>query len=697
MDMPDLPNLAAMRATNPDKFSVQSRAENAPFAPTSDVTGGGMFWIQLGNRLDEEPAFNPIYPHYRDVYLDQFARSEPMLASAVYAMATRISGLNYTLNGPPRAKKLAQELLKKPGLGDNFITLRQKLITDLHTSDNGAFIELWRAGNPASDAGKRPVLGFAHLDSRQCWRSFDPEFPVWYTNPVTFQIRKLHRSRVVFTADNPRANELARGIGYCATSRVLRMTRIFKNMETYLDEKIGGRFNRALGAISGVTPKQLRDALSQSEDVADAKGYVVYKGIPFLTSPNLEKGNEIKMMVQDLASIPDGFEFRSDAAIYAYILAFCFGVDAREFWPATESGATKADATVQNMKARGKGIGNDIEMVEELVRAALPESVSFEFDFTDDEQDRSAAEIQKQQADTIKLYYDMGALDSRQAQAMGIAKGHLDADVLALASQQPLSSDDNPDTPNDTSTEGEDNPDIPAADGAEKPKPATVPLQRAAALKTALIASKTYTSYRRAIKELVRGYWSGEIATYDFLDSMETQISKQFDAAWTEGARTVGVEPDERTDEEQAELDGAIANEISYLGGFADAIADNSRANGGALQPLLDRADLWGNAYASIVTLAQTLSGADLKMKWFYGDTIDHCPDCSQYAGKIFRKSEWNDVGARPQSKELACGGWKCDCYFEATNERKTRGKPPALIGSKHLHIQELAHAATAL
>lgn len=675
MDMPDI-NLAAMRATAPERYSVQSRAEDAPYAPTSDVTGsaGGLFWIQLGNRLDEEPLFNPIYPHWRDIYLDQFARSEPMLASAVYSMATRISTLNYEINGPPRAKKYASELLNKPGLNDSFTSLRQKLITDLHTSDNGAFVELWRAGKPDSDAGNRPVLGFAHLDSRQCWRSFDPEFPVWYTNPITGQVRKIHRSRVVYTADNPRATELARGIGFCATSRVLRMTRIFKSMEIYLDEKIGGRFNRAIGAISGVTPKQLREALQQSEDVADAKGYVVYKNVPFLVSPNMEKGNEIKMMLQDLASIPDGFQFESDATIYAYILAFCFGVDAREFWPATASGATKADATVQNMKARGRGIGNDIEMVENLIRSALPDSVSFEFDFTDDEEDKSVAEIHKTESEIHQAYYSMGAINSQEVRALAISKGILDGNVLLL-NNAPINSDDSANAPDDASqlpanAEGVINDQTTNAAPLDVPKEA-----------------KTYTSYQRAIKELVRGYWSGAIARYDFLDSGETRISKGFDEAWTEGARTVGVEPDERTDEEQATLDEQIATEISYLPGFADAIEAGSRDNGGALQPLLDRAELWGNAYAGIVTLAQTTSGADLKMKWFYGDTVDHCPDCSQYAGKIFRKSEWNDVSARPQSKELACGGWKCDCYFEVTNERKTRGKPPALIGAKHLHI----------
>ena len=122
MDMPNLPpmTMEQMRATTPERYSVQSRAENAPFAPVSDVTGGaGLFWIQMGSQLDEEPRWNALYPHFRDVYLQNFARTEPMLASAVYSMATRISGLNFQLNGPPRAKKFASELLTKPGMGDS--------------------------------------------------------------------------------------------------------------------------------------------------------------------------------------------------------------------------------------------------------------------------------------------------------------------------------------------------------------------------------------------------------------------------------------------------------------------------------------------------------------------------------------------------------------------------------------------------
>ena len=666
-----------LKAADPSKLSVQSRATDAAFAPTSDVTGAGLFWIQMGAAHDEEPQWNAIYPNHRDRYLQQFSRQEPMLASAVYSMATRIGTLNHEVNGPPRAKKFAGELLLKPGLGDDLRTIVQKLSSDLDTSDNGAFLELWRAGNPLSDAKNRPVLGFAHLDSRQCWRSYDPEFPVWYTNPITHEIRKIHRSRVVFASNNPQPTELARGIGFCATSRVLRMTRVFKNMQVYIDEKVGGRFNRAIGSVSGVTPKQLKDALVQNESVTDAKGFVIYKDIPFLVSPNMEKGSEIKIMLQDLASIPDGFVFRDDADLYAYILAFAFGVDAREFWPATSSGATKADATVQNMKARGRGIGDRIEIIETMIRAALPESVTFEYDFSDDEQDKATADIHKLEADTLKVFFDMGAINPQQVQALAIAKGILDGDILAMNSQ-PLTSDDNPDTPEDTAEPTEDDAGKPT-----EPEPET---EEAAA------SMKTMDDYGRSIRNLARGYWLGELSKFDFVDGMVSAISRNFEQAWQEVEKQYNITPDERTEASQDRLELAINTEISYLTGFADYISENSQAKGGLFEPILTRADLWAGGYQRTIELAQLVIGPDVKLVWKLGKTEKHCDDCLQYANKVFFKSQWDEAGVRPKMWELQCTGLNCDCEFEQSAERKTRGSVPSLIGHKHLH-KDTEHA----
>ncbi len=678
--MTDLNLLEIEKAIDPARYSVQSRAADAPFAPMSDVQGsGGIFWLSMaGNAFDEMPAWNPIYPNWRDRELLRFVRTEGMLSSAVYSMATRIGTLNYALNGPPRAKKFASELLENPGLGDTLSTLVQKLSTDLDTSDNGAFLELWRPGNPMSDAGSRPVLGFAHLDSRQCWRSYDPEFPVWYTNPITSEVRKLHTSRVVFTADNPQPVELARGIGYCATSRALRMARVFRNMQIFIDEKVGGRFTRAIGAVSGVTPKQLREALAQNADNADSKGFVIYNDIPFIVQPSMEKGNEVKIMMQDLASIPDGFVFRDDADLYAYILAFAFGVDAREFWPATQSGATKADASVQNMKARGRGIGNRIETLEHMIRRALPETISFEYDFSDDDQDKQTAEINKLKADTYKVFIDMGALQGFEVRSLAIAEGILDGEILATA-QQPLTSDDNPDNPPDTAMS--DTTDTGAPNDTQD----------------TTMNIKSYQDYRSRIRSFVASLWGGTSSAYDFVDNMSYAITLYFTEAWETIEAQYGITPDERTEASQDRLTLAINTEISYISGFADAIAANSKANGGDLAPLLDRAELWARGYDRVTELAKTIIASDVKHVWIYGDTIDHCPDCSQYVGKVYYMSQWVEAGAVPKSPDLACTGIQCDCRLEPTTQRKTRGAVPPLIGHKHLHSELFDKVGTSI
>lgn len=682
------------KAADPARNSVQARATDNNFAPMSDVMAGGpIFWVSLGQRLDEEPKWNPIYPNWRDRYLLEFARTEPMIASAIYSMKTRMGTLNLTINGPTRAKKRAQDLINNPGLGDSFPTLVQKLSSDLDNSDNGAFMELWKPGKPDKAPPKgSPVLGFAHLDSRLCWRSFDPEFPVWYTNPVTGQIRKLHKDRVVYAADNPQPVELARGLGFCSVSRALRMVRVFRNMQIFIDEKVGGRFTRAIGAISGVSAGQVKRALEQHANEQDSKGYVIYNEIPFLIDPSTEGKNDIKILLQDLATVPDGFSFRDDADLYAYILAFCFGVDAREFWPATQSGATKGDATVQNMKARGRGIGNRIQTLEMFVRAALPETVEAEYDYTDDEQDKMQGEIQAQRQTTLSGILRDGGINPLEYRALLIADGILDGTLLETL-DLPVDSDSNPET-----EQSQDALDQNSQPGGEDDS--ADPTNGAVGAPAKALTVKTERAFRKSLRQLVRGLWAGELGAYDFLDGMDYVIQRNLTKAWYDGLKQWGIAPEEMTDAEKDRLQLEINTQITYVPNFSDAIIAGSKANGGLLAPLYDRLEMWVNQYGRVSTLAGTLAAADEKSIWVYGDTVEHCASCSAYAGLIFRNSTWEKyLGPHdllPRGKGLECGGWRCGCSLKKTSEPIRPGRPPIVfkeLSHAELHQDQRDHA----
>ena len=89
-----------------------------------------------------------------------------------------------------------------------------------------------------------------------------------------------------------------------------------------------------------------------------------------------------------------------------------------------------------------------------------------------------------------------------------------------------------------------------------------------------------------------------------------------------------------------------------------------------AMSALLTRVrSLWANNVASTVTIGQTFARNDPLLQWQLGMTEKHSRDCLTLNGQVKRASEWRAAGIQPQSPDLECGGWNCDCKLvEVTN-----------------------------
>lgn len=192
--------------------------------------------------------------------------------------------------------------------------------------------------------------------------------------------------------------------------------------------------------------------------------------------------------------------------------------------------------------------------------------------------------------------------------------------------------------------------------------------------------SESESDYETQIRRAVRGFWSGLITYDQFFSGMLTTIRGGLTEAWTSGIKSCGLLPGDMTSDERTLLERRIIEEGSHIGGFADFITENSKANSGLLRDCFGRAELWTNRYKDLVNHAKVISCGDKKLQWVWTPGKRHCSTCGRLHGRVYRASVWHKNGVRPQSppnSQLECGGWKCGCSFQETDEKVTPGPFP--------------------
>lgn len=174
---------------------------------------------------------------------------------------------------------------------------------------------------------------------------------------------------------------------------------------------------------------------------------------------------------------------------------------------------------------------------------------------------------------------------------------------------------------------------------------------------------------RRLVTSLYSGYIGGE-----FIDTMANLISGQlYDAyskAWSDYGEA-GALP--------TFLDAAYQEDVlrqyDYVDQYYRDIVD-ARVDGTPIDPLLVRANMWGNRWNDSYSRASSLITQEMggNMVWKYGDT-DHCETCRALDGIVASAKEWEQAGVKPQNapnKYLECGGWLCQCSLTPTTARRS-------------------------
>lgn len=199
---------------------------------------------------------------------------------------------------------------------------------------------------------------------------------------------------------------------------------------------------------------------------------------------------------------------------------------------------------------------------------------------------------------------------------------------------------------------------------------------------------KSETSFRRALRHIGLSYFEQRTLFLDFNAELQRLLAFHYPQAWVEGERSCGFTPAERTSEQQMRLQQEIGKDLqaayslaTFIEGQARAVKQGNIGKRAAWSHVSKRLDLWANRYNAVRAISQTVTCADKKLVWRFGQTEEHCSDCLRYVGRVYRASAWQRAGALPQSNSLECGGFRCDCRLEPTTARATPGYPPSPSG----------------
>lgn len=389
--------------------------------------------LSVASMADEIPAWG-LMPAMRDRMLRSFWPTESNLASAIYTTVSRYAGFGWQLDGPSRMVSIYEKLLHSAEFGEGWQQFISKLLLDLFTQDNGAFIEIVRE----RDSPTSPVVSINHLDANQCIRTGVRHEPViFYDRYGVPHLMKWYQC--VPLAEFPSPIEVMRGMQYCAVTRMLRAAQIMRDVAIYKHEKISGRFVKALWLVGGIQTKTIEDAMTKHGVAADNSGLARY--IQPVVIGSLDPTAKVSAEKIELASLPDGFDEDKFMRWYINQIALAFGSDYQEYAPLPGGGlGSGAQAETLHLKSRGKGPRLFMSMLEHIFnwQGILPTNVAFTYGDQDVAEDMERTRLRLLRAEERATRIKSGELTPEVARQIAVDVGDLDEGYLDMLAETDL-------------------------------------------------------------------------------------------------------------------------------------------------------------------------------------------------------------------------------------------------------------------
>jgi len=401
LESPDLPHASKTLdiildpSLNPDQVTSIVEKQRGKSTSKLDIRGTSSDQVYSilysGLRswyMNHQDSIPPRDDPSRDEYLSCLWQGEPILAGAVYSMTAKMSAMRWFVTGRRlKARNFARlfaEAAHFDGYSwDGFIS---STANDFYTTNRGVFWETPRIGNYLY--GKLASIG--HIDSLCCTLTGNREEPVYYASEINGQTIRFRTGEVIHFTSMPSPRERRLGNGFCAVDRAFRAVKLLIALHDYDDEKLNNLPPEGLAAISGLTMDEFMDALTLWKTQRIADNSLTFPQVLWLIGS--QPGSTVSVDIKGFSQLPESFDREQVVSHYISTLALDFGVDAREFWPISSGSlGTASESEIQHLKAKGKGPGEFISIVERQINGEADEETNFGFDTQDIEEDMNAA------------------------------------------------------------------------------------------------------------------------------------------------------------------------------------------------------------------------------------------------------------------------------------------------------------------
>lgn len=364
--------------------SVQARFEDSE---------ANTYWL-ITNFCQAADSFAEIGTDARDRQLRDYWHKEPILAGIISTMVDRFTTVGWALTGPPRKTREYTKILQNMGDGAGWDTEMAKWALDYLTQDRGALLEKGRRGRNG------PVAGLYYMDIGACSITNSHETPFVYNHPEKGEI-PLRRDDIIHRVSLPNGQESKYGSGFCFVTRALKAVRLAIALGKYEDDALNDMPPDGVAAVTGMAPEAVKQAIELWQANKGSKDLTFRRLLWFVGNPLAAQPVDVKWV--PFSEPPKGWTRRDVIETYVKTLALCAGEDPNEFWLYLHAGATKGIGQIQHMKARGKGVGKILAVVERMIDwEVVPEGCRFSFDAVDDESDLLRQQIRSSAVNWIK-------------------------------------------------------------------------------------------------------------------------------------------------------------------------------------------------------------------------------------------------------------------------------------------------------